>query len=75
MERKGNKELTAFGKEVAKALVDRNMTKKELAAVVGIHPQYLSQILNGTRSGKQYIPDIVAALALEPIGSRRTSAA
>ena len=69
------KELTPFGKEVAKAMVDREMTRKELAAVVGISPQYLIQILNGTRSGKRYIPDIVAALALEPRGSRRTSAA
>ena len=69
------KELTPFGKEVAKALVDRDMTRKELAAAVGITPQYLIQILNGTRSCKRHIPDIVAALALEPRGSRRTSAA
>lgn len=69
------KELTPFGKEVAKAMVDREMTRKELAAAVGISPQYLIQILNGTRSGKRHIPDIVAALALEPRGSRRTSAA
>ncbi|MBQ7230666.1 MAG: helix-turn-helix transcriptional regulator [Oscillospiraceae bacterium] len=75
MERASNKELTPFGKRVAKALVDQNMTRKELAATVGIKPQYLSQILNGTRPGKQYIPDIVAALALEQKGSRRTSAA
>lgn len=69
------KELTPFGKEVAKALVDRDMTRKELAEILGITPQYLSYILNGTRSGKRYIPDIVAALALEPRGSRQTSAA
>ena len=69
------KELTPFGKEVAKALIDRDMTRKELSAAVVITPQYLIQILNGTRSGKRHIPDIVAALALEPRGSRRTSAA
>ena len=69
------KELTPFGKGVVKALVDRDMTRKELAETVGISPQYLSQILNGTRPGASVIPDIVAALALEPGGSRQTSAA
>ena len=69
------KELTPFGKEVAKALVDRDMTKKELAGILGIAPQSLSRILNGTRSGKRYIPAIIAALDMEPGATRQTSAA
>lgn len=69
------KELTPFGKQVAKALVDQEMTRKELAGLVGISPQYLSQILNGTRPGASVVPSIVAALGLEWSGSRRTSAA
>lgn len=37
--------LTPFGKLVAKALVDQNMTKTELAVQVGITPQYLSNVI------------------------------
>lgn len=64
--RSRNKDLTPFGKLVVKALVDRDMEKRRLAAEVGVTPQYLSYILNGTRSGEKYIPAIVAALALDP---------
>ena len=61
-----NKKLTPFGKLVVKALADQDMTKAELAAEVGVAPQYLSYILNGTRSGGKYLPAIVAALELDP---------
>lgn len=59
-----NKKLTPFGKQVVKALADQDMTKQELAAQVGISPQYLSYILNGTRSGDKYFVAIVSALGL-----------
>lgn len=59
-----NKKLRPFGKQVVKALADQDMTKQELAAQVGVSPQYLSYILNGTRSGDKYFVAIVSALGL-----------
>ena len=47
------KRLTPFGKRVVKALADRDMSRAELAATVGTSPQYMSYILNGTRSGEK----------------------
>lgn len=69
-----NKKLTPFGKQVVKALADRDMTKQELAAQVGISPQYLSYILNGTRSGDKYFVAIVCALGLIDEGQLRSEA-
>lgn len=65
MARQRNKRLTPFGRLVTKALIDQDMTRAALAAEVGISPQYLSYILNGTRSGKRYIEAIAQALALD----------
>lgn len=70
-----SKKLTPFGKMVAKALVDCNMTRAQLAETVGVAPQYLSCILNGTRSGGKYLPAIIAALALDPVKVSRATAA
>lgn len=69
------KTLTPFGKMVAKALVDRNMTREQLAGEIGVCPQYLSSILNGTRSGRKYLQSIVATLALDPVKVERVMAA
>lgn len=65
MARQRNKKPTPFGRLVLKALIDQEMTRAALAAEVGISPQYLSYILNGTRSGKRYIEAIVQVLALD----------
>jgi len=65
MARQRNKRLTPFGRLVSKALIDQDMTRAALAAEVGISPQYLSYILNGTRSGKRYIEAIAQVLALD----------
>ena len=70
-----NKKLTPFGKLVVKTLADRDMTKADLAAEIGTAPQYLSYILNGTRSGGKYLPAIVAALKLDPKAGERAMAA
>ena len=70
-----NKKLTPFGKLVVKTLADRDMTKADLAAEIGTAPQYLSYILNGTRSGGKYLPAIVAALKLDPKAVERAMAA
>ena len=46
-----------------------------LAAAVGISPQYLSYILNGTRSGKRYIEAIARVLELDQKQVGKTTAA
>lgn len=63
--RSPNKRLTPFGKLVVKALADQDKSKAQLAAEIGVAPQYLSYILNGTRSGEKYLDTIVAALDLD----------
>ena len=65
MERKRWK-LTRFGKLVMKALVDAEMSQRELAARIGTSEQYLAHILYGVRSGKTYVPKIAAVLHLDP---------
>ena len=39
--RQQNKRLTPFGRLVSKALIDRDMTRRALAAAAGVSPQYL----------------------------------
>lgn len=63
---RGTTRLTPLGKYIAKTLVDKEMSKAELAARVGIAPQYLNCIIRGTRSGKKYISRIVMVLELDP---------
>ena len=46
-----------------------------VSATVGTSPQYMSYILNGTRSGEKYLPAIIAALALDPKKAERAIAA
>lgn len=70
-----NKKLTPFGKLVVKALIDRDMTRAQLAEAIGTSPQYLSYILNGTRSGEKYHTAIVAALGLDPCKVEKALAA
>lgn len=70
-----NKRLTKLGKLIVKALIDRDMTKTQLAAMVGTSPQYLSYILYGTRSGEKYLPAIIAALELDPEKVEKLTAA
>ena len=71
----GNNQLTAFGKLVAKALIDQGRTRAELAAEIGTTPQYLSRILWGDRAGGKYIPAIAAALELDPGQVEKATAA
>lgn len=64
--RNKNNRLTPLGKLVVKALVDRDMTRSQLAKQIGTSPQYLSYILTGTRSGEKYLPAIITVLNLDP---------
>lgn len=54
-----------FTVQVKKRLIDLNMTQRELAAQIGINENYLSDVLNGRRSGKKYKPSIILQLGLE----------
>lgn len=63
--------LTPFGKEVCKALIDRDMEKGELARAIGISQCYLTDILKGTRDGKERKKQIAEYLGLDlVIGAR-----
>ena len=59
--------LTPFGKEVEKALIDRDMTKTDLAKELGISGAYLTDVLKGTRVGKDLKPKIAKLLELDYI--------
>lgn len=63
--------LTPFGKEVEKALIDRDMSKSELAKILGITQAYLTDILKGTREGKERKKQIAEYLGIDlVIGAR-----
>lgn len=57
--------LTPFGKEVEKALIDRDMDKGDLAKVIGISQPYLTDILKGTRNGTERKMQIAKYLNLD----------
>lgn len=57
--------LTPFGKEVEKALIDRDMDKCELASAIGISQPYLTDILKGTRNGTERKIQIAKYLNLD----------
>lgn len=57
--------LTPFGKEVEKALIDKDMSKGELAKVIGISQPYLTDILKGTRAGHERKKEIAKYLGLD----------
>lgn len=57
--------LTPFGKEVEKALIDRDMSKSELAKILGITQAYLTDILKGTREGTERKKQIAEYLGLD----------
>lgn len=57
--------LTAFGREVRKKLIDRDMTQVELAGLIGCNKQYLYSILIGERSGKKYMDEISKILEID----------
>ncbi len=60
------RELTPFGAEVKKALVDRGMTQTALAKKLGVSPKYINLIIYGERSGKKYLPAIITILGIDP---------
>ena len=64
MDRK-KRNLTFFGIQVKKRLLDLGMTQKQLADEIGLNTNYLTDILNGRKPGIKYKDAIVARLNLE----------
>lgn len=56
------KNITVFGKEIKKALIDKDMTQRELAREINVNENYLTDIINGRRSGAKYKNKIIETL-------------
>lgn len=61
---KGRKPLPANGRKIKVKLVEFNMTQRQLAEEIGMNENYLTDVLNGRRSGKKYMAQIYSALGL-----------
>lgn len=57
--------IPIFGIKVKKRLIELNMTQRQLAKHIGVNENYLTDILNGRRSGKKYIEPIAKSLGLD----------
>lgn len=53
-----------FGIEVKKKLIELDMTQRELAKKLEMNENYLTDILNGRRSGKKYKSKIIKILKI-----------
>ena len=61
-----SKELNRnFGKEVRKALIDKDMKLSNLAEQLGISQPYLTDILNGSRKGTKQKKEICKLLSIK----------
>lgn len=61
---------TSFGKEVEKALIDKDMGKGDLAKEIGISQPYLTDILKGTRTGTEKKKQIAEKLGIDLVIGR-----
>lgn len=61
----GQNKLTPLGKKIKKRLVDLDMTQRELAALLGINPVYITKIMNGSRTGAKYRKQIAKILKFD----------
>lgn len=59
------KEMSAWEKEVRKALIDRNMSVPDLADVIGCNVTYVYDIFSGARPGVKYVDKINDFLGLD----------
>lgn len=60
-----SRQITPFGREIKKALVDKEMTQRQLAAEIGVAPAYINHIIFGERPGAKYKQQIITALGLK----------
>lgn len=56
---------TIFGIKVKKRLIELNMTQRQLASEIGVNENYLTDILNGRRTGNKYRDSIIQRLDLK----------
>lgn len=63
--RRNNNTIPIFGVQVKKRLIELNMTQRQLAGEIGVNENYLTDILNGRRSGRKYRDAITKRLDLE----------
>jgi transcriptional regulator with XRE-family HTH domain len=61
--RKGT--IPIFGVRVKKRLIELNMTQRQLASEIGVNENYLTDILQGRRSGTKYRDAINQRLNLQ----------
>lgn len=54
--------LTPFGREIKKRLIDMGLRQQDLAERIGCHPNYILQIMDGSRSGQKYLEAICREL-------------
>jgi len=59
-----SRRYSAIGKVIAKQLVNKGMTAKQLADELGTTPQYLNKIIHGDRSGEKYLEAIRQILGI-----------
>jgi transcriptional regulator with XRE-family HTH domain len=62
--------MSNFGKEVKKAIIDKDIKLKDLAKEIGISAPYMSDILKGNRIATKYKAKIAEYLGLDYISKK-----
>lgn len=62
--------MSNFGKEVRKAMIDKDIKLKDLAKEIGVSISYISDILNDNRNGSKYKIKIAEYLGLEYVAKK-----
>lgn len=60
-----NRVYSNTGKKIKKGLVDKDLSARQLSAMVGTTPQYLNKIIHGERGGNKYMGAICRILEIE----------
>ena len=60
-----NRVYSGTGKKIKKGLIDKDLSARQLAEMVGTTPQYLNKIIHGERGGNKYRDDICRILGIE----------
>jgi len=65
MANRRKKKLAPIGKIIWKRMIELDMTKKDLAQLIGANYNYITYILYGERSGAKYMDRIIEVLKLD----------
>ena len=65
MTKRRTRKLAPIGKLIKKRLIELDMTKQELAKLIGANYTYMTYILYGERSGAKYMDRIAEVLKLD----------